>query len=162
MNDIITARPTAANDFAFLTGTWDVANRRRFSAGLWDEFPATCSVSMCVDDLVQLDRYDAPDFPGRGHVKAVTVRAYDATADTWSIIWLCNYADPDFVPMVGRWDGETGLFHATTTDADGTPLDVRFVWTRDGDDHARWEQAFSYDGGTTWDVNWTMDFTRRG
>ncbi|WCB93167.1 hypothetical protein DSM104299_01873 [Baekduia alba] len=161
MIEIITARPSAANDFAFYAGEWDVANRRRHAAGIWDEFPATCSVSMCVDDLVQLDHYDAPDFPGRGHVKAVTVRAYDAVADTWSIIWLSNYAEPDFVPMVGRWDGDTGLFLATVQDADGSPLDVRFVWTRDADDRARWEQAFSYDGGSTWDVNWTMDMTRR-
>jgi hypothetical protein len=64
--------------------------------------------------------------------------------------------------MTGRWDRDTGLFHATTQDADGTPPDVRFIWTRDGDDRARWEQAFSYDNRATWDVNWTMDFTRRG
>jgi hypothetical protein len=46
--------------------------------------------------------------------------------------------------------------------AAGTPLDVRFTWTRDGDDRARREQAVSYDNRATWDVNWTMDFTRRG
>jgi hypothetical protein len=161
MYEIITARPSTANDFGFFAGEWDVHNRRRNADGHWEEFAATCNVSMCVDDLVQLDHYEAPDFPGRGHVKAVTVRAYDATADSWSIIWLCNYADPDFVPMVGRWEGEHGLFFATDQDADGAPIDVRFAWSRDGDDVARWEQAFSYDNRKTWDVNWTMDMTRR-
>jgi hypothetical protein len=161
MTEIITARPSAANDFAFLAGVWDVANRRRNADGVWEEFAATCTVSMDVDDLVQLDRYDAPAFPGRGHVKALTVRAYDATQDTWSIIWLSNYAQPDFEPLVGRWDGESGIFFATARDADGSPLDVRFCWSRDGSDRARWEQAFSHDGRATWDENWTMDLTRR-
>jgi hypothetical protein len=158
---IITARPSATNDFAFFAGEWDVANHRRNADGIWERFAATCSVAMAVDDLVQLDRYDAPEFPGRGHVKAVTVRAYDADADTWSIIWLCNYAAPDFDPLVGRWDGDRGLFFQDFTDDDGRPVRCRFVWSRDGRDRARWEQALSYDDGATWDTNWTMDMTRR-
>ena len=158
---IITARPSAANDFAFLAGEWDVANDRRNADGVWERFAATCSVSMCVHDLVQLDHYDAPDFPGRGHVKAVTVRAYDADADTWSIIWLCNYAAPDFDPLVGRWDGDEGRFLQTFTDAAGATVQARFIWRRLNPDHATWEQALSHDDGATWDTNWRMDLTRR-
>jgi len=37
---------------------------------------------------------------------------------------------------------------------------VRFVWSGVDDSAARWEQAFSIDGGDTWVTNWTMDFTR--
>jgi hypothetical protein len=158
---IITARPSATNDFAFYAGEWDVANDRRNADGVWEQFAATCSVSMCVDDLVQLDHYDAPDFPGRGHVKAVTVRAYDAAADTWSIIWLCNYAAPDFDPLVGRWDGDEGRFLQTFTDAGGATVQARFIWRRQSSDHATWEQALSHDDGETWDTNWRMVMTRR-
>jgi hypothetical protein len=159
---IITARPSAANDFSFFAGEWDVANDRRNADGVWEQFAATCSVSMCVDDLVQLDHYDAPAFPGRGHVKAVTVRAYDADADTWSIIWLCNYAAPDFDPLVGRWEGDEGRFLQAFTDADGAAVQARFIWRRLTPDHATWEQALSYDDGATWDTNWRMEMTRRG
>jgi hypothetical protein len=119
-------------------------------------------VDMEVDGLVQVDRYDAPVFPGRGHVKAVTVRAYDRDADTWSIIWLSNYAAPDFEPLVGRWDGDTGLFRQTFTDGDGGTVDAKFHWYRLDDDHAKWEQFWSRDGGATWDHDWTMDMTRTG
>jgi hypothetical protein len=35
-------------------------------------------------------------------------------------------------------------------------------WTSAGPDAARWEQAFSADGGKTWETNWIMDFTRSG
>ena len=146
--------------FDFLAGRWDVANRRRNDDGEWQEFAATCTVAMHVDDRVQIDHYDAPDFPGRGHVKAVTVRAHDEATGEWSIVWLSNYAPPDFRPVVGAWDGDDGVFRNTVETGDGRPLDVRFRWTRLGPDRARWEQDFSLDGGATWDHNWTMDFSR--
>jgi hypothetical protein len=37
---------------------------------------------------------------------------------------------------------------------------VRFLWTRTDTESPRWEQAFSDDGGRTWETNWEMDFTR--
>ena len=42
---------------------------------------------------------------------------------------------------------------------DGRPVKVRFTWDKIDADHARWEQAFSYDD-RTWEANWTADFTR--
>ena len=152
----------STNDFAFYNGRWDIANRRRNADGVWEEFAATGRVDMEVDGLVQVDRYDAPDFPGRGHVKAVTVRAYDREAGTWSIIWLSNYAPPDFEPLVGRWDGDAGEFRQTFADGDGGTVDAKFLWYRLDDDHARWEQFWSRDGGATWDQDWTMEMTRTG
>ncbi|MCW3022135.1 MAG: hypothetical protein JWR30_1457 [Conexibacter sp.] len=158
---LITERPPATNDFSFLTGAWDIANRRRNGDGVWEEFAATGQVAMHVDGLVQLDHYDAPEFPGRGHVRAVTVRTYDTTTNQWSILWLSNYSPPDLRPMVGAWDGDDGDFRQTIEDEHGAPLDVRFRWTRFSDDHARWEQATSNDAGATWDWEWTMELTRR-
>ena len=148
--------------FAWYAGIWAVANRRRNADGIWEEFAATCRVSMHVEDRVQLDHYDAPDFPGRGHVEAVTVRALDPATGQWSIIWLANYSPPDFRPLVGRWDGDEAHFHQTITDEAGGPLQARFRWQRFNDDHARWEQAFSTDEGATWDWNWSMELTRTG
>ncbi|GGM40830.1 hypothetical protein ACFQBY_17325 [Promicromonospora citrea] len=36
------------------------------------------------------------------------------------------------------------------------PIKVRFVVTRVGRDEARFEQAFSADGGATWETNWVV------
>ena len=43
---------------------------------------------------------------------------------------------------------------------DGRPIRVRFVWSGVATPTPRWEQAFSDDGGKTWETNWIMDFTR--
>ncbi len=52
----------------------------------------------------------------------------------------------------------TGCFISKDTD-DGQPIFVRFTWVRDTQ-LPRWEQAFSYDAGETWEVNWTMEFIK--
>jgi hypothetical protein len=148
------------HDFDFFVGRWRTENRRRSDTGEWQEFAATNTVEMHVDNLVQFDRYDAPDFPGRGHVKAVTVRAYDSGTGQWSIVWLSNYAPPDHRPLVGAWDGDEAVFRQSIETPDGRPWDIRFNWSRRDPDHPRWEQHFSFDRGSTWEFNWSMDFSR--
>ena len=63
------------------------------------------------------------------------------------------------VPVVGRFVDGVGTFLAEDT-FEGRPIVVRFLWTRTDTPSPRWEQAFSEDGGTTWETNWEMDFTR--
>jgi hypothetical protein len=37
---------------------------------------------------------------------------------------------------------------------------VRFIWSGISETTAHWEQAFSIEGGQTWETNWVMDSTR--
>jgi hypothetical protein len=39
-------------------------------------------------------------------------------------------------------------------------ISTRFVITPVDKDHAHFEQAFSADGGKTWEINWIADDTR--
>jgi hypothetical protein len=39
---------------------------------------------------------------------------------------------------------------------------VRFLWTDITPASARWQQAFSEDGGASWETNWVMEFERAG
>ncbi len=41
-----------------------------------------------------------------------------------------------------------------------THLWSRFLWLYIKPNSCRWEQAFSADGGKTWETNWIMDFQR--
>jgi hypothetical protein len=60
--------------------------------------------------------------------------------------------------VVGGFAGEHGEFYAADED-NGRPIKVRYTWNKIDQNHARWEQAFSYDD-RTWETNWTADFER--
>jgi len=61
--------------------------------------------------------------------------------------------------VVGSFDGNVGTFEGEDVHA-GRPILVRYTWSRVDTPSPRWEQAFSEDGGQTWETNWINDFTR--
>ena len=60
--------------------------------------------------------------------------------------------------MHGGFNGERGEFYGNDVE-DGTPVVARYLWFRNASS-PRWEQAFSTDGGRTWETNWVMEFSR--
>ena len=61
-------------------------------------------------------------------------------------------------PVIGSFSGDVGIFEGEDT-FEGRPIHVRFIWSGITPPSPRWEQAFSPDGGKTWETNWVMDFT---
>jgi hypothetical protein len=160
MNTSLASLP-GITDFDFLNGTWDTHNRRQNADGVWEEFDSTITASMEVDGLVQVEYFDCPAFPSRGHVKAVTIRAFDTETQEWSLLWLSNYAPPDFQPVVGRFEDGIGRFSAVAETPEGKPWHIQFVWDEITENSARWRQRFSFDEGRTWELNWEAEHTRR-
>jgi hypothetical protein len=148
------------NDFDFLFGTWNVANRRLAErlagSDRWDEFPG---VAVCAPHFGGAANVDEIVFPTLGY-SGLTVRLYDPATRLWSIHWADSRTGTlGLPPMVGRFDGDRGVFSGDDSH-EGKPVRCRYIWTRLGPDACRWEQAFSDDGERTWETNWTMDFTR--
>ncbi len=145
------------HDFDFLAGTWAVRNRRLRERGVgsdeWDEFDG---VSRCSTHLGGVVNTDEITFPTKGFT-GFTMRAFDRAASQWSIWWVNSGTGVLEPPVVGGFTGSRGEFLGDDTD-DGAPVRVRFVWTHDGGDTARWEQSF--DRGDGWEVNWVMEFSR--
>lgn len=151
-----------AGDFDFFIGRWHVAHRRLKErlAGCteWVEFTGRCSTRRVLGGFGNMDD-NVIDLPGSPY-RAVTLRSFDAATGFWSIWWLDGrFPGTLDKPMVGRFDNGVGTFFADDTLAE-KPIRVRFLWTMSKSGQPQWEQAFSPDGGKSWETNWVMDFTR--
>ena len=151
-------------DFDFFIGSWKVCHRqlkaRLAGCSEWVEFAGTCATQTTLGGQGNMDDnfLDKPD----GAYRAVTLRAFDPRTGTWSIWWLDGrYPGKLDVAMVGRFDDGVGTFLADDEFA-GKAIKVRFLWSHITPSSCRWEQAFSEDGGRSWETNWIMDFTRVG
>ncbi|HEY1837854.1 MAG TPA: hypothetical protein VGG36_09370 [Rhizomicrobium sp.] len=152
----------STHDFDFFRGTWHVAHRRLKErlAGCkeWESFGGHCTAQLILGGQGNLDD-NVIEFPG-GAYRAITMRTYDPKTDEWAIWWL-DARNPHAldVPMKGRFADGAGTFFAGDTFG-GKPIKVRFIWSDISRDSARWNQAFSADGGEMWETNWEMRFTR--
>jgi hypothetical protein len=92
----------------------------------------------------------------------MSFRFFDPETRLWSIYWAdsrrSGVLDP---PVFGSFAGDAGVFEGSDT-FDGRPIRVRFTWSGVTTPTPRWEQAFSDDGGESWETNWVMDFARAG
>ncbi len=148
-------------DFDFLMGNWHIHNRRlqgRLKGStIWEEFDTT---STAFPILGGLGNFDEITFdPAMGTKHGATLRLFDVASQQWRIYWADGSRGVLDVPMVGSFVNGRGEFYAQEL-FEGKAIFSRFIWTVVSVDACRWEQAFSPDGGTTWETNWTMDFTR--
>jgi hypothetical protein len=155
------AETDGRRDFDFLFGEWRVEHRRlaRRGAGAhdWDAFSGTLACRPLMDGLANVEEHDMAE---RGR-QAVGFRAFDLVRRTWAIYWVSSADGLLGEPVFGRFEGGEGRFYGVDLDA-GRPVKVAFVWKEIVADSAHWSQAFSYDDGQTWEMNWEMAFTRTG
>lgn len=147
------------HDFDYFVGGWTTHQRRLKARGVgstdWEEFPATLCMSLYLNGLATVDEMYMPTLSRAG----LTLRAFDVKSHQWSIYWVSSATGRlDPIPTVGGFQGNHGEFYATDQE-DGHPIKVRYTWNKLDHDHARWEQAYSYDN-RTWETNWIGDFTR--
>ena len=150
------------NDFDFLVGHWTVRHRRLrerlVGSTEWEEFPGTCSLRPLLNGQANVDD-NVLELPS-GPYRAASIRAYDPATRRWSIWWLDSRHPHDLgVPVVGAFENGVGTFFADDT-LNGQPIRVRFLWMDITAASACWQQAFSNDGGATWETNWVMEFQR--
>jgi len=155
------AATDGARDFDFLFGSWRVHNRRLrhrlAGSDEWEEFEATSLARPLVGGLGNEDEFRTAH---AGGFVAMSFRLYDPALGRWAIYWADSrrpgLLDP---PVLGAFRDGVGTFDGEDT-FEGRPILVRFHWTEVRTPSPRWAQAFSADGGQTWETNWEMRFTR--
>jgi hypothetical protein len=158
------AAPAAdgARDFDWEIGSWKTDLRRLkdplTGSREWIRYSGTSVVRKVWDgraNLVELE-VDGPS----GHFEALSLRLYNPQARQWTL----NYANSasgimSVPPTTGAFRNGRGEFYDQEVFGGRTIL-VRFVISDITPDSARFEQAFSDDGGRTWETNWIAIDTR--
>lgn len=149
------------HDWDWLAGRWNVQHRRLNSRltgeTQWTEFRGACAMVPTLNGFGNMgDNW--LDLPS-GAYRAMGIRAFNPETRQWSIWWLDERVQTIDPPVRGGFANGVGTFTGDDT-LRGQPIIVRFRWTDIATPHPHWEQAFSPDGGATWEVNWWMEFSR--
>jgi hypothetical protein len=88
-----------------------------------------------------------------GRLEFLSLRLYNPTAHQWSLNFASSKGGTLGVPMIGEFKNGRGEFY-DQEEFNGRMILVRFVFEVVTADSTRDEQAFSDDGGKTWEVNW--------
>jgi hypothetical protein len=160
------ARQTSAardgrHDFDFEIGEWKTHLSRLLhpltGSTTWVEYDGTTSVRKVWNggaNLVELE-VDGPP----GHIEALSLRLYNPDSHQWSLNFANSSGGAIGVPTIGEFRNGRGEFYDQET-LNGRTILVRFIISDITGNSCRFEQAYSDDGGKTWEVNWTATDTR--
>ncbi|WP_433288685.1 hypothetical protein [Micromonospora sp. CA-244673] len=143
-------------DFDWEIGAWHtkvrvLADPLSESEDEWLHFEGTSVVRPLLDrraNVVEL-KVSGPN----GRIDGLNLRLYEPQARRWSLTFV-NLRDGLLTPSVyGGFHDGVGEFYGDDQ-LGGRAIRVRFLIFRQGPDRARFEQAYSGDGGKTWETNW--------
>jgi hypothetical protein len=149
------------HDFDFEIGTWKTHLSRLVhpltGSTTWVEYEGTSLVRKIWDGRANLVELDVTG--PAGHLQALSLRLYDPQAHQWSLNSANVKSGALSVPTIGEFKNGRGEFYDQEPFKGRTIL-VRNVWSDITENSCRFEQAFSGDGGKSWEVNWIAQDTR--
>jgi hypothetical protein len=151
-------------DFDWEIGTWTtkVRVRRNPLSGNspdWADYQGTSSVKPLLGGRANFVELSVGG--SRGKIEGGSLRLYNPKAHQWSLNYASVGGGVLTAPVFGGFDGSgRGAFYGQDN-LDGRTILVRFIITQISPREARFEQAYSADGGLTWEDNWVAVDTRR-
>jgi len=151
------------HDFDWEFGNWAtrvrvLRNPLSGAAPDWAEFRGTSIVKPILggrSNSVELSVKNE-----KGAIEGVSLRLYNPRLGQWSLNYATVRGGVMTAPVYGGFDGKgRGTFYGPDM-LDGRAIMVRFVITNVSQGEARFEQAYSADGGASWETNWIAVDTR--
>jgi hypothetical protein len=96
---------------------------------------------------------------GPSHIELLHVRTYNPASHQWEINGTSSSDGLLGTPMYGAFSGGVGRFYDREV-SNGRTVTVRWVFSNITADSYHFEQAFSDDGGATWEPNFIAQATR--
>jgi len=150
--------------FDFDLGTWTMRTRRLMhpltGADDWVDMTGTTTDTKVWGGRANLA---VVQFDGPSHLQLLALRLYDPQSRQWNTNFATSGVGvlntPAGRPVIGDFRNGRGEFYDQEP-YDGRSILIRFrIWPVSADT-AHSDQAFSTDGGKTWEINWTNDYTR--
>jgi len=152
------------HDFDYLVGSWNIHLKRLLhpltGSNEWIEFDGTVVCRQVWNGHAEVEEFNVDSQEKNIHIHGLAVRLYNPASRQWTIYWANEKNGVmDAAPQVGHFRDGRGEFYGQDT-LDGRPIFVRFTWTNTSSLAPHFEQAYSDDGGKTWEVNWVTEQTR--
>lgn len=148
-------------DFDFEVGRWRVQSRRLTEvlqgSDAWEDFEGTAVARKVLGGLGMID--EITNQRASGSTQGMTVRLFDPQSRQWSVYFADSVNGILTTPLIGRFLQGRGTFYAYEPIA-GKHIFTRYIWSDITAISYRWEQAFSTDGGNTWETNWIQEHAR--
>jgi len=159
------AEPLAdgSRDFDFEFGDWAMHLKRRLrplsGSTEWVEYVGVSTVRKVWGGAANLGEIDLQGPQGR--LQGLSLRLYNPQARQWNITFANIRGGEPGPAMRGGFRNGRGEFY-NQEDLDGRAILVRFIFSDITPSAFAFEQAFSADGGKTWEANWIATFKRTG
>jgi hypothetical protein len=123
---------------------------------VWADYEGTSVVSKIWNGRGGIGQTEADGPTGR--LEALSLRLYNPQAHQWSLTYASTGGATSVptslsVPTIGEFKHGHGEFFDTEL-FNGRSILARNVWSDITPNSCRFEQAFSEDGGTTWEMNY--------
>ena len=147
--------------FDWEIGTWNTTLRRLVKplsgSDDWIEYTGTSVVRSVLDGRANLVELRVGGAAGR--IEGASLRLYNPDTKQWSLNYASMRSGTLTRPLYGGSRDGRGEFFGQD-DLSGRAILVRFVISDITVNSAQFEQAFSDDGGRTWETNWIAVDTR--